>query len=71
MTAANPDQLMTEDQAADMICYSKRALQNWRLRGGGPKYVKVSARSIRYQRRDILEWIEARKRLHSADGGFG
>lgn len=59
------DQLLTEAQAADLICYSQRALQNWRQRGGGPKYVKVSARSIRYQRRDVLEWIEQRKRQFS------
>lgn len=70
MTSANLDQLLTETQAADLICYSKRALQNWRLRGGGPLYVKVSARSIRYQRRDVLDWIEVRKRRHSADGSF-
>lgn len=54
MTTKNLDQLLTKTQAADLICYSPRALQNWRLRGGGPPYIKVSARSIRYQRRDIL-----------------
>ena len=62
----DPDQLLTEKEAAELICYSQRALQNWRVRGGGPPYVKVSARSIRYQRRDVLEWIEARKRKHTS-----
>lgn len=64
----DPDQLLTEKQAAELICYTQRALQNWRQRGGGPKYVKVSARSIRYQRRDVLEWIEDHKRRHTAEG---
>jgi len=62
----DPDQLLTEKEAAELICYSQRALQNWRVRGGGPQYVKVSARSIRYQRRDVMSWIEERKRQDTA-----
>ena len=62
MNTNDLDQLLTEKEAAELICYTQRALQNWRVRGGGPKYVKVSARSIRYQRRDVLAWIDARKR---------
>ena len=61
------DQLLTEKEAAELICYSQRALQNWRVRGGGPAYVKVSSRSIRYQRRDVLNWIEQRKRKHTSE----
>ncbi len=56
----DPDRLMNEHEAAEVLCYSVRALQNWRSRGGGPKFIKVSARSIRYRRRDLLDWIEAR-----------
>lgn len=63
---ADLDQLLTEQQTADIICYSQRALQNWRVRGGGPAYVKVGGRSVRYQRRDVLAWIEERKRKHSS-----
>lgn len=54
------DQLMDEREAASILCYSVRALQNWRHRGGGPKFVKVSARSVRYRRRDLLAWVESR-----------
>jgi len=35
----NRSKLLTEKEAANLICYSQRALQNWRVRGGGPKYV--------------------------------
>lgn len=62
---ANPNQLMTEKEAAELICYTPRALQNWRLRGGGPRYVKIG-RSVRYQRSDVLEFIEERKRFHTS-----
>ncbi|SDH27481.1 helix-turn-helix transcriptional regulator [Roseospirillum parvum] len=57
------DSLINEVEAAGFLGYTTRALQNWRVRGGGPKFVKVSARSIRYRRRDLLAWIEA----HSLD----
>jgi predicted DNA-binding transcriptional regulator AlpA len=54
------EQLMNETQAADILCYSVRALQNWRHRGGGPRFVKVSARSVRYRHSDLILWIESR-----------
>lgn len=54
------DRLIDEREAADILCYTVRALQNWRCRGGGPKFVKVSGRSVRYRRRDLLAWIEER-----------
>jgi len=58
----HPEQLMTEKEAASILCYSQRALQNWRVRGGGPDYVKVNGNSVRYQMRDLTAWINARKR---------
>ena len=60
------DRLMNETEAADILCYSVRALQNWRHRGGGPQFVKVSARSVRYRKRDLLKWIEDRTVKHTS-----
>ena len=51
------DQLLNEQEAARMLGFTIRALQNWRVRGGGPQYVKISKRSVRYRRRDILAWV--------------
>jgi len=61
------DRLIREDEAASIVGYSIRTLQNWRLRGGGPKFVKASARSIRYRRRDLIEWAEARLCSHTSE----
>ncbi|MCC3305846.1 helix-turn-helix domain-containing protein [Sneathiella sp. HT1-7] len=55
----DPDQLINEQQAAEFLGYTVRALQNWRVRGGGPKFVKVSSRSIRYRRRELVAWSES------------
>jgi predicted DNA-binding transcriptional regulator AlpA len=61
------DRLMLEREAAALLGYSPRALQNWRLRGGGPVFVKVSGRSIRYQNSDLMAWIAAKRRARTAD----
>lgn len=59
------DQLLNETEAADFLCYSVRALQNWRVRGGGPAFIKVSARSVRYCRRDLIAWRDQRRVSHT------
>lgn len=59
------DCLINETKAAEYLGYTIRALQNWRVRGGGPKFIKVSARSIRYRRRDLNAWVEAHVRNHT------
>ena len=52
--------LIGEREAADYVGHSVRALQNWRVRGGGPKFAKISARSIRYRRCDLDQWVESK-----------
>ena len=61
------DQLLSEKHAAAFLGYTIRALQNWRLRGGGPQYVKVSARSVRYRRRDLLAWVESKLQNNTSE----
>ena len=60
------ERLLPEKQATRLIGVSPRTLRNWRVIGGGPQYVKVSARCIRYRRADILSWIEARERRNTS-----
>ena len=65
------DRLINETDAADYLCYSVRALQNWRLRGGGPLFIRVSSRSIRYTRRDLKAWTESRKVANTSQAPKG
>lgn len=62
----NPNALVNEKEAASILCYSVRALQNWRHRGGGPRFVKVSSRSVRYRRADLMAWIDERTIAHTS-----
>ena len=61
------DRLIDENEAALFIGYSVRALQGWRVKGGGPRFVKVSARSVRYRRRDLIEWAESRLKASTSE----
>lgn len=63
------DRLICEVDAAAFLGFSPRALQNWRVRGGGPCFVKVSTRSIRYRRRDLMNWADERIRRSTSDVG--
>lgn len=60
------DQLLNENEAARMLGFTVRALQNWRVRGGGPQFVKISKRSVRYRRRDLLAWIDKHIRANTS-----
>ena len=55
------DGFINETHAADFLCQSIRTIQKWRVTGFGPKFYK-SGRSVRYRRRDLLEWGNARNR---------
>jgi hypothetical protein len=50
--------LLMEVQAAKLLNLSPRTLQNWRITGSGPSYIRVG-RAIRYRRRDLILWIDA------------
>jgi excisionase family DNA binding protein len=62
--------LLTETEAAHLLGFSVRTLQAWRVRGGGPRFVKVSARCVRYQREDLEEWVRERVRRSTSDSGL-
>lgn len=54
------DHFLNEAQAAEFLKFSPKALQKWRCNGNGPKFLKVSARGVRYKMSDLLSWAEQR-----------
>ena len=62
--------LIGEEVAAKFLSLTIRTLQGWRYKGGGPRYVRVSARCIRYRRADLRVWAEARLRTSTSDIGL-
>jgi hypothetical protein len=54
----DPDTLLREQDAADLLNLSVRTLQSWRIRMVGPPFIQVG-RAVRYRRRDLIAWIDA------------
>lgn len=66
-TARQP--LLRENEAAELLALTPRALQAWRLQGRGPQFVKISARAVRYRPEDLEQWIDAQLRSSTSDPG--
>ena len=54
------DQLLDEQCAAAFLSLSAKTLRNWRVKGGGPQYVRISRRAVRYRRKDLKLWADER-----------
>jgi len=52
--------LLTEAQAAEFLGLSPRFLQERRYLGGGPEYIRISHRCVRYHPGSLWEWISER-----------
>jgi hypothetical protein len=62
-----PDLFLSESRAAELLSVNARTLQNWRLKGTGPRFVRISSRCIRYRYRDLMLWAEAMLRSSTSE----
>ena len=62
------DEAIDTAEAGRIIGFTPRTLDTWRSRGGGPPFLKLGRRAVRYQRRTLFEWLE-RQRRDTADKG--
>ena len=60
------DGYLSENELAALLKVSKRTIQRWRSSGEGPPFIRVGARSIRYQLSSCMEWAEERTFMHHA-----
>lgn len=63
------ESLIPETEAAKYMGLTPRCLQGWRYRGGGPNFVRISARCIRYRRRDLRAFADTKVRTSTSDPG--
>ena len=61
--------LIDEKAMAVFLDVTDRSLQKWRQTGDGPKFVRISARCVKYRRIDGREYSEARLRASTSDLG--
>lgn len=65
----HPGALLYTVEAAFLLGLSPRTVEALRLRGGGPPYIQVTPKAVRYRRRDLDAWITARSRKSTSDPG--
>ncbi|TDQ67271.1 helix-turn-helix protein [Maritalea mobilis] len=53
----NPDDMLTPDKAAKVLSLSVKTLANMRSAGGGPVFLKLANRTIRYRYSDLQVFI--------------
>src|SRR6266436_6633249 len=54
-------QWYTPDELARKLGVSVRTLAHWRLEGRGPRFGRVSYRSIKYTAEDVEQWVQFRR----------
>jgi hypothetical protein len=64
--AIDPDKLYPPKAAAEILNMSTSWLAKARLRGDGPRYVKLG-RSVKYEGRDLTEYRKSKKRQSTSE----
>ncbi len=62
--------LLTTAQAAHFLSVSPRTLEDWRLRGLGPPFRKLSGRLVRYAREDLELFLTGARRTNTGQTGL-
>ena len=62
----HPDELLTTEQAAEIVSLSVSSLNQYRCKGeGGPTYLRLG-RKIRYRESDLIAWMNSRYEVVAA-----
>lgn len=65
--AAISIRLLTASEAANHLQVSPKTLETWRSRGGGPNFIQLRNRAIRYRIADLDAFIEQGVRRSTSD----
>lgn len=52
------DRLLKQAEAAEVLNVQSRTLESWRMRGIGPRFVRYTARAVRYRPADLHAFLE-------------
>jgi predicted DNA-binding transcriptional regulator AlpA len=63
----NDDDLLTTPQVADLLGVSTQWIEKRRTHGGGPPFVRLSQKIVRYPRDGLRHWLDQRARARIAE----
>ena len=55
--------------AAKILGVSPRAMEDWRPRGVGPRFIRISGRAVRYRARELARFMAEREVSSTSDPG--
>ena len=61
--------LISELEAAEFLGLARGTVANYRQAGTGARFVRISARCIKYRRHDLKAWCDDRLRSSTSDLG--
>lgn len=59
--------LLTTDELASRLGLKTQTLAVWRLKGQGPRFVKIGLRAVRYSENDVNDWLGKRGRQNTSE----
>jgi len=62
--------LLNVRAAARRLGITPSTLDTWRSKGGGPKYIKLSTRCVRYRAEDLDAFVQERQARNTADAAI-
>lgn len=62
-----PPTLLDTPAAAEALGIQPRTLEDWRRRGGGPPYIRVSTTCVRYSLDSLEVWLHERTATSTAE----
>lgn len=52
------NEILDTKDAAKFLRLSTKTLENWRCRGFGPRFLKLSRKAVRYRVVDLVSWMD-------------
>jgi predicted DNA-binding transcriptional regulator AlpA len=62
-----PDNLLSTNDVADLCGMSIQFFEIGRVRGYGPRFVRLTPRRVRYRRSDVIAWLEERTHARTCE----
>jgi len=70
VNSADPERFLSTKDLAELLGLKPQSLRAWRLRGNGPKYIRLGQGTkapVVYRWRDVEEWLVERTFRHTAE----
>ena len=59
--------LLDTKKTAQLLGLSPKTLMNYRCIGGGPPFIRITVRCIRYRKKDLLDWLASREKKSTSE----